>query len=99
MVYPKTLPIDAVSSLLNLAIQRKLDTKTLVAGIYQITGYVLGQTVGEPTVLVGTDPDVQALVDKYFPPETELIGLSKDWTLVLEGVLAIAAMLLAKLRK
>jgi hypothetical protein len=55
--YPELLPAESVQTLIGAAFDFKnVDTKAVVAAGYELAGYILGQTVGEPgKQLIGGD--------------------------------------------
>lgn len=67
MIYPQLLPVEAVNTFIQAAINRQnLNVPKLVGAGYQLLGYILGQTVGEPAAMttgLSHDQQVDALAD------------------------------------
>lgn len=101
-IYPELLPIDALNVVFSAALHPtvKPDAKKLTAAGYQLLGYVLGQTVGEPTALVGqADPAVMlaSLLAQAQNNQSLVQGKVSDrWMLFLQYAIMFATAWLAQ---
>lgn len=58
--YPEVFPAEAAQALINGVFNYKnVDIKTVVAAAYEVTGFILGQTVGEPVQNFGDVPPAE----------------------------------------
>jgi len=58
--YPDIFPAEAAQALISGAFNFKdADVKTVVAAAYEVTGFILGQTVGQPTQKYGAAPQAE----------------------------------------
>ena len=103
--YPATIPVDAVQAVFSAALNpASADTKVLVAAGYNVLGYVLGQTVGEPDPVrfgAAVSEDLpQMLATVQTPVSNHPIGaVNNTWQLVIAHGLMLAMALLAKEKK
>lgn len=92
-MYPKELPTAALQALIKALLNGERNPQLIAKSIYDITGYVLGQALGEPSESAPliTQVDLQQL-----QAQVGLVQLNPTWQIVIAHLIQLAIALLNK---
>lgn len=110
LAYPTTLPVEAFNTFLRAALPpHNVTAQQLAQATWEMSGYVLGMSVGTPPTLVGAIDPTQDVVTKLNDLSNQLnqaplanavgpplAGFNMDWKLVIQALIALALQLLNK---